>query len=187
MPLQITVKLTGDKEEQERLKALGKSLTDFTPVMKSIGQELTSYYSHQVFASQGGVYGEPWAPLSAVTLYMRGAEHTQLSAREAGFVGFLHNRHGQRGTSPSVAAGISLRAPLTTGHPDGMQFSFVAQATANSVVISNTKPYFKYHQSTEPRRRLPRRQMLGINDDVIDIVQQLVRAEVSAKIEVTKS
>jgi phage gpG-like protein len=187
MPLSITIKLSGDQQELQRMKGLSESLTDFTPVMQSIGKALTSYYSNQVFASQGGVYGEPWAPLSAVTLYMRGAGNTQLTAREAGFVAFLHNKRGQAGTLTGLRAGIPLRAPLTTGHPGGMQFSFSALATANSVVIGNTKPYFKYHQSTEPRRRLPRRQMLGINDDVISMVQQLVRAEVNAKIEATKS
>src|SRR5947209_12342507 len=121
--------------------------------MQSIGHALTDYYSHQVFSSQGAVYGEAWAPLSVVSLYMRGATHTQLTGRQAAFVAFLHNKRGQEGTLRNLGAGISMRAPLTTGHPDGMQFSFVAQATANSVVVSNTKPYFKYHQSTAPRRR----------------------------------
>lgn len=185
--LQITLKLTGDQEELQRLQALGKSLTDFTPLMQRIGQALTFYYSHQVFDSQGSVYGEAWAPLSVVSLYMRGATHTQLTGSQASFVQFLHNKRGQEGTLRNLGVGASMRTPLVTGHPDGMQFSFYANATSNSVTIGNTKPYFKYHQSTAPRKHLPRRQMLGINEDVISIVRQLAQAELGAKVGIAKS
>jgi phage gpG-like protein len=44
-----------------------------------------------------------------------------------------------------------------------MRKSFQAEATKNSVKITNTADYFKYHQSSAPRTVLPRRIMLGTN------------------------
>lgn len=187
MALSISITINGEAQVIQHLQSVGQMLTDFSDAMKNIGRELVSYYSNQVFASQGAVYGEQWAPLSAVTLAMRGAHNVQLSPREAAFVGFLHNKRGQDGTLASLRAGISARQPLVTGHPDGMQFSFYANADANSVVIGNSQPYFKYHQSTAPRTRLPRRQMLGINDDVRGIAQQLIQADIAAKIETSRA
>jgi phage gpG-like protein len=63
-----------------------------------------------------------------------------------------------------------------------MRRSFRARYSQDSVVIENTAPYFKYHQSSLPRKKLPRRQMMGINSAVREIVRLRVKAEVSRKI-----
>lgn len=47
-----------------------------------------------------------------------------------------------------------------------MRNSFVASVGKNQVTITNSAPYFKYHQSSAPRRVLPRRIMLGVNNPI---------------------
>ncbi len=42
-----------------------------------------------------------------------------------------------------------------------MKGGFLATVTNSAATISNRDPKFKYHQSSAPRRRLPRREMLG--------------------------
>lgn len=61
--LNISIHITGNKEEIERLKRLGKSLSDFGSEMDQVGRELKSYFGGQVFASDGGVFGG-WKRLS---------------------------------------------------------------------------------------------------------------------------
>lgn len=181
--LQATVTVTGTQEAIDKLSSIDAGLLNFSGAMAQIGEEAKNYFSEQVFASQGAVIGHPWPPLSPITLYMRGAEHTKLDERQAGFVGFLHNKQGQQGGRNSlIAAGISAVAPLTTGHPDGMQHSFTAVSTTTSVTIGNSKDYFKYHQSSAPRHKIPYRPMMAINDDVKTIVQNIIQADIRQKI-----
>lgn len=46
-----------------------------------------------------------------------------------------------------------------------MQKSFYTTVTSDYAIIGNNQDYFKYHQSNKPRKRLPRRQMMRINND----------------------
>jgi phage gpG-like protein len=43
---------------------------------------------------------------------------------------------------------------------------FRYDASATGVVIGNRMPYFKYHQSTLDRKKIPRRATMGVNDPV---------------------
>lgn len=63
-----------------------------------------------------------------------------------------------------------------------MKNSFVATANSNSVLITNEAPYYKYHQSTLPRKKIPRRQMAGINDPVKKMIQQILQDDIKRKI-----
>ncbi len=60
--------------------------------------------------------------------------------------------------------------------------SFVAVSNETSVVISNEMPYYKYHQSTLPRRKIPRRQMAGINGPIRSIVKKTLQEDITRKI-----
>jgi len=54
-----------------------------------------------------------------------------------------------------------------------MKSGFKYDATKNSVTIYNETPYFAYHQSNKPRRVLPRRVMMKIdNKRKTDIIHQ---------------
>lgn len=63
-----------------------------------------------------------------------------------------------------------------------LERSFDWQADENSVRIFNTAPYFKYHQSSAERHRLPRRQMMGINAPIKRIVGEAISDEITRKI-----
>lgn len=63
--MQINVQMTGDREAIARLKRIGNGVLHLKPSMDEIGSYLTGFFSGEVFASRGGVIGEPWARLSA--------------------------------------------------------------------------------------------------------------------------
>jgi phage gpG-like protein len=64
-----------------------------------------------------------------------------------------------------------------------MQHSFYAVTTATSVTIGNSADYFKYHQSSEARHKIPYRPMLGITNDISDMVHSIIQSDISRKIE----
>lgn len=73
--MNLTVKITGSKEELARFKKLGDKLTDFSSAMKDVSRELKHYYEYNVFESQGAVYGKKWAALSPVYKERKGRTH----------------------------------------------------------------------------------------------------------------
>lgn len=150
MPLSIKVKITGTDQELAKLKKLGDGFQDFSVAMKLIGDEVTKYYSGQVFASQGGIIGERWPALNA--------NYAKSKAK----------RYPGRGIL--IATGT-------------MQQSFKSLATAKKVLIYNTAPYFKYHQSTKARTKIPYRPMMKIDNDVKNIVRQIMNQDIQRKIE----
>lgn len=73
-----------------------------------------------------------------------------------------------------------VNAPLlATG---AMRDGFTYTPGQTSVLITNTAPYYKYHQSTAQRSKLPRRQMAGINQPVKEIVRERLREDIKKKI-----
>lgn len=144
----MTIKITGTRKVQDRLKRLGSSLYEFKGAMGEIGSEGAKYYSNQGFASQGGVFGGRWAALS-----------------------------------PRYAA---VKSKLYPGRPPlvqsgKMQNSFTFVASSKEVLIGNKAPYFKYHQSTLPRNKMPRRQTMGINDPIRKMVRSIIESDVKKK------
>lgn len=63
-----------------------------------------------------------------------------------------------------------------------LERSFDFDANETSVRIFNKAPYFKYHQSSATRYKLPRRQMMGINNPIRRMVSDAIRDEISRKI-----
>ncbi|MFD4554411.1 phage virion morphogenesis protein [Streptomyces sp. NPDC058469] len=62
--MNVSITITGDKDFQCRLSALGTSINDMPDAMRQIGQYLTAFYAGEVFASQGGVINKLWPRLS---------------------------------------------------------------------------------------------------------------------------
>lgn len=86
--------------------------------------------------------------------------------------------------SPVYAANKGKRFPgrgilVATGE---MQRSFSFTATPNTLIIGNDAPYFKYHQSTEPRTKIPRRASLGVNEEIRSIVRTVITEDIKEKI-----
>lgn len=65
--LKVSIKITGDKDLQTKLKKLGSRLMIFDIAMNDIGKSLADYYANQGFVSQGGAYGSVWARLKPST------------------------------------------------------------------------------------------------------------------------
>ena len=63
-----------------------------------------------------------------------------------------------------------------------MRNSFSHEANEKSVRIGNDAPYFKYHQSSQPRTKMPRRQMIGVNDKVERLVAARFREDIREKL-----
>lgn len=51
-----------------------------------------------------------------------------------------------------------------------MRDSFTSIVDSTSLTIGNSAEYFKFHQSSAPRTKLPRRVMLRLNQDMKDMV-----------------
>lgn len=65
MSMSISVNITGDELTIDRLANLGDQLTNFDSALDDIGEEMTSFFSGQVYASQGAELDDQWQPLSA--------------------------------------------------------------------------------------------------------------------------
>lgn len=63
-----------------------------------------------------------------------------------------------------------------------MAKSFGYVASAKEVEILNVADYFVYHQSSEPRHKLPRRPMLGVNDDVKKVIKKVIEEDLRGKL-----
>lgn len=64
---QITIKIYGDEAVRQKLLKLGGNLLNFGTAMRSIGQEFLDWYASRPFATEGGIYGQPWASLAPST------------------------------------------------------------------------------------------------------------------------
>lgn len=62
-----------------------------------------------------------------------------------------------------------------------MKNSYVFESDRDSVTITNDAPQFKYHQSTAPRHKIPRRATIGVNQDVRTIVQNIIDNDIREK------
>ena len=151
--MQINITVKGDKEVNKRLRRLGSSLLDFRVAMGTVGEEAAKYYSGKAWSSEGAAFGNPWASLKRSTI----------------------NAKLRKNRSTALS-------PLVGSTSGGMRDSFTHLNTRSSVVITNKKDYFKYHQSTMPRKRLPRRQMMGINDPLRRMVERVIKQDIENKI-----
>lgn len=86
--------------------------------------------------------------------------------------------------SPAYASRKARKYPgrgilVATG---AMQRGFNAKPSINSVDITNSVPYFVYHQSTAPRSKMPYRPMMQINDRVRNIVKEVIQQDINRKL-----
>lgn len=87
-----------------------------------------------------------------------------------------------RSTMNQKAKKYPGRSPLVrTGK---MRDSFTYVASSRQVLVGNSADYFKYHQSTLPRNKLPRRQMMGVNSQIQKIIKERIEDDVRRKIQV---
>ncbi|MCA4995106.1 hypothetical protein HWD35_10320 [Tsukamurella tyrosinosolvens] len=89
---------------------------------------------------------------------------------------------------PRLSAGYAAQKARTfPGRPplirtDKMRTSFAYRSTGLSATIYNTDPKFKYHQSTAPRTKIPRRAMLGVSRQLEQDVTRTLGLALAQKI-----
>lgn len=73
-----------------------------------------------------------------------------------------------------------LAQKVKTGYPSDiliktgkMQNSFWTEVHPDHAIIGNASPYFKYHQSKEPRTKIPRRVMMKLGNPQKEIVVKI--------------
>jgi hypothetical protein len=169
----ITVSINAPNlpEVRQKLRKLGQRAFMFNEAMDKIGDEVIAYLGGEVFASQGGVYGEPWAPLSEKYAIYKATGHTTT------------DRSKWRKTIAKAypGAGIEIR----TGE---MKKGFYYESNSKSVMISNEKaegedPYLIYQQEGAPERGLPARPIIKVNDAIRIIIQDIISQDIKDKIE----
>lgn len=64
-----------------------------------------------------------------------------------------------------------------------MRNSFWKQIDTTSLIIGNDTPYFKFHQSNEPRTKLPRRAMLKLTNDMKQQIVSLFQQQILATLQ----
>ena len=62
-----------------------------------------------------------------------------------------------------------------------MKRSFTSESGKDFVLITNTAPYFKYHQSALPRKKLPRRIMMKLDEKRKQKIVKLFQEELIKK------
>lgn len=58
-----------------------------------------------------------------------------------------------------------------------MRKNFKHRATAQSLEVENTTEYFKYHQSNKPRKKLPRRVMIKLDEPRRQMIVKEIQKE----------
>lgn len=87
--------------------------------------------------------------------------------------------------APLSPATVAAKA-RTYGHTlpligtGNMRASFATQVSKDQAVIYNTASYFKYHQSNQPRHRLPRRVMMKLTDNLKESIVKFFQLHIQA-------
>jgi phage gpG-like protein len=139
MFVQLHVELEGEVVVDRMLRGIEERAADVSgawPAVVAVFRDVVG----KAFATEGGSTGAPWKPL---------ARSTQAERRRLGFPP----------AHPILRRTGALARSLTT--PDGA----IVSTTPTTLRIGSAVPYFRYHQSNEPRTRLPRRAPVNLTAD----------------------
>lgn len=153
MALDVSITIRGDSEVIAKVNRLGGSLLDLKRAMEVIGRGAADYYATTGITDQGRPFGQPWRELSQGYKMWKEINYPGRPLMERGGPG-----------------------------SEDLKGSFTFEATRNSARIFNSASYFKYHQSSDVRQKLPRRQMMGINVPIKKLVSEAIQLDVDAKI-----
>ena len=103
--MQILIKITGDKQTIKNLRSVKSELNDFSRPMRQIGSELKSFFSNDVFASQGGAIGHRWPALQSSTIKQKSARYRAHSVTPLIRTGAMKNAFYSKSDRSSVLIG----------------------------------------------------------------------------------
>lgn len=151
--LQVTMRLEGAVLVRRRFEARADALAN---VMKLAGPAIDVVFERilaRQFATEGGHAGAPWKPL---------AMSTQADRRRQGFAP----------AHPILVRTGTLKRSLT-----GKTGDTITLHSPKLYVRGTADPKFVYHQSTRPRKKIPRRAMAAFTaDDRHELLRPVVLA-----------
>lgn len=150
MPAVAALSITGFAPVMERIAGLESRLADPVPAFE-ITAELLELHVARQWATQGRQGGTPWPPLADSTAKMR--QHRLGYYR-------LQPTGGAGPRRPILVWTGRSRASFTKGHPE-----HIREISPSGLTWGSSVPWLKYHQSTQPRTRLPRRPPIAFRDD----------------------
>ena len=152
---QITI-TTDDRQIQAALAEAANRLTDLTPVMASIGEYMVGR-TRERFDSSTAPNGQKWAPLAKATIDAK--------------------RRRQKGGTSKNGRSIAR----TNANPEDilkdtflLRDTIAYQPTASSVAIGTPQKYGLHHQYGAPRRNIPARPFLGVNEEDVREIEAIV-------------
>jgi phage virion morphogenesis protein len=145
-----------DGQIQAVLNQAASQLTDLTPIMSSIGEYMVGR-ARDRFDSSTAPNGQQWAPLAQATIDAK--------------------RHKQKGGTSRAGRSIAR----TNANPEDvlkdtflLRDTITYQPTALSVAIGTPQKYGVHHQYGAPRRNIPARPFLGVNEEDMREIEAIV-------------
>jgi phage virion morphogenesis protein len=147
---QIQVTITDD-QLQAALGNIVDRATDLTPALKNLGEYLVRK-TRQRFDTSTAPDGIRWRPLAARTIKAK-----------------------QRRQSTGTPYRTNARPEDILKDTFTLRDSITYQVSSDALAVGTNIEYGIYHQSEEPRTRIPRRAFLGLDDadraEAIDIIR----------------
>lgn len=153
--LQVTVKMSGTERVIDRLERIERNATDLRPVWPDVVAALRAIVA-RAFETEGASTADgPWPELAESTVRER--------ARLMGRAGEGFSEGGP--AHPILQRSGRLRRALTTESPNS---TVRATPSRLQIELSPAVSYFAFHQSTAPRRKLPRRAPISFTPNDVD-------------------
>lgn len=176
MPLQVTVIVRGNKETQAKLLKLGKDLIDFSGANAEIGEELKSFYSGQVFTSQGRALGVRWKALTAAYARRKAKKHSGSGLLVAS--GDMQKAFKYEADKSGVL--IYNDDPKFEWHQLGTGFK---GSSKSQVAVARHILGLGGGSSMSRGGNLPARKMMGVNTNVKTIISKIVDRDIERKLQ----
>lgn len=159
----VTIEAFGEAQVSRELLGLSIRGDDPTPVFAAVRERFFQLEEKQ-FDSQGaeGAAGT-WAPLAPSTVASKAAA----------------------GMDPRILhATLTLRDSLTKESSEYARYERMGNAYYHELFIGSAVPYGVYHQSTQPRHKLPRRPPVSIPEpEKVEWLKMIQRFIVTGEVE----
>lgn len=168
------------KGVKDLLKGMMDAVSDPDALLEeSCGPILRESFERQF--ARGGL-PDPWKPLKGSTIRQKEYQGWPRRNRQGGIPGYTI-QNGNFGPQNILIRTGSLRISWTNpDHP-----FHVCRADDGVLTIGSSLPWAVYHQSTEPRKKIPRRPLTVGDDDLDKCAIAIVMAIVNGPSSVSKS
>ncbi|MGY3406100.1 phage gpG-like protein [Bradyrhizobium sp. GM5.1] len=116
-------------------------------------------------------------PLKESAGYLKRTFSVDVFNTQGGAIGERWKRLSPYTVAQKARRGYPLTPLVASGR---MQNSFQTIVSSDQAVIYNTAPYFKFHQSKEPRTKIPRRIMMKLADNQKEQIVRFFQAHLQA-------